>query len=200
VTEPAHLYFDTETSDYYEDTAPALPVEIAFLLERGDRILAVFSTTLDQAGWHEIRWNPIAQRVIDKHGVDESMSRRYGLAPEVVLNIFRKVTSVADVVVGHNISFDLKVIDWAFSVQCLPPLVWPEAKFCTMRESAEMVGIPSGGRYAINGYKAPKLEEAYRHFTGRELGNAAHRAMGDVYATRAVHRHILLARSREQQT
>lgn len=190
-TDPAYLYFDTETSDYHEATAPALPVEIAMLLERGDRILSVFSCILDQAGWTEIRWNPIAQRVIDKHGVDESMSRRYGVAPEVVLNIFRKMVAAADVVVGHNINFDLSVIDWAFSVQRLPPLVWPPVKFCTMRESATTVGIPSGGRYAIDGFKAPKLEEAYRHFTGRELGNAAHRAMGDVYATRAVHRHIL---------
>jgi DNA polymerase-3 subunit epsilon len=60
-----------------------------------------------------------------------------------------------------------------------------------MRESATIVKLPAwNSRYAIGGYKAPRLGEAYKFFTNRDLQNA-HNALNDVFACKLVHKGIL---------
>lgn len=183
------LYFDTETSDYHEETSPSLPVEVSFTLGTEDRVLSTISCILMQTGWEGIGENPIADRVIRVHGITPQMARMHGTGPDIVLNIFRRMIAQAEEVVAHNIEFDIGVMNHAVATQRLPPIVWPK-KVCTMRLSAPIVRIPSGGRYAIDGWKAPKLLEAYRHFSGRDLVDA-HNGLTDVFACRLVHRGCL---------
>lgn len=183
------LYFDTETADYSEDNDPALPCEIACVLGTPDRVFATFGMVVSQTHWVGIRENPIVERVVKIHGIDNAMARKHGHSPDILLNQFRWMMDQADQVAAHNISFDVTVMNYAYSKQQLPPLQW-KPLYCTMRESAPIIRIPSGGRYAIGGWKAPKLSEAYRYFAKKELVGA-HNALADVYACRLVHKGIV---------
>jgi DNA polymerase-3 subunit epsilon len=183
------LYFDTETSDYSTPDAPSLPVELAAVLGDEDRVVATLAVVLSQTQWPGVRENPVAERVISIHGISPRMCAVYGEAPIIVLEMFRRMVAKAQAVVAHNVEFDLSVMNGAFAAMQLPGVAWPPAH-CTMRASAPVVRIPSGGRYAIGGYKAPKLAEAYRYFARKDLTNA-HNALTDVYACRLVHRGLL---------
>jgi DNA polymerase-3 subunit epsilon len=188
-TDPVYFYLDTETSDYSEDTNPSLPVEIAYVLATEERILHAASFIINQTLWSGIRRNPIAERVSNIHGINSATTDRFGEPPDPVLHQFRRLLDKATQVVAHNISFDITVMNHAFAIQALPPINWPE-HFCTMRHSAGILRIPSGGRHAIDGWKAPKLSEAYKHFSGREI-SGAHTGLADVFSCRLVHRGIL---------
>jgi DNA polymerase-3 subunit epsilon len=191
------LYFDTETSDFSDPTNPSLPVEFAAVLGDEERVVATLSVVLSQTQWVGVRVNPIAQRVIDIHGISPRLCADYGEAPVIVLEMFRRMVAKAHTVVAHNVDFDLVVMNHAFATMQLPPVAWPRV-FCTMRGSAPVLRIPSGGRYAIGGYKAPKLAEAYRYFAKKDLQNA-HNALTDVYACRLVHRGLLRLETAERQ-
>lgn len=190
------LYYDTETSDYHEETSPSLPVQIAAILTgRQGRTIAAMSCIINQRTWVGISVNPIAERVSGGprgHGITQRTCDEYGFPAEVVLNQFRRMLRCAKTVVAHNIEFDIGVMCHSFSTQTLPALEWPE-QFCTMREAAPMMKMPAYGKYRIGGYKAPKLAEAYRWATGAAFENA-HDAFADTSACKTVHRHILKLR------
>jgi len=204
VTDPwPALYFDTETSDYHESTSPSLPVQIAAILATEFRTIATISCIVSQRCWQGVKLNPIADRVVSIHGITPEMCDLYGWPPDLVIGRLRCMLERARCVVAHNIGFDLSVMNYACGVQHVPKLSWPE-QFCTMRESAGIVRIPSAGRYSIDGWKAPRLAEAYRFFAKKEM-SGAHDALGDVYGCRLVHRGILrhreaLARAAEPAT
>lgn len=187
------LYIDTETSDYHERDAPSLPVQIAAILATEGRVVATLSCILSQRCWQGIRLNPIADRVIIKHGITSEICDAFGWPPDAVINRLRQMADRAEVVVAHNIEFDIEVLEHACGVQRVPPLLI-RSKFCTMRESAGILRIPSSGRYAIDGWKAPKLTEAYRWFAKKEMTNA-HDALHDAFGCRLVHRGILAHRA-----
>ena len=183
------LYLDTETSDYHEAHSPSLPVQIAAILATESRTIATVSCILNQRQWQGIRINPIADRVVNIHGITPDIADTYGWPPDLAIGRLRHMLNKAASVVAHNIEFDLSVMDHACGVQKIPRLCWPE-RFCTMRESAGVLRIPSGGRYSIGGWKAPKLTEAYRWFAKKEMVSN-HDALHDVFACRLVHRGIL---------
>jgi DNA polymerase-3 subunit epsilon len=187
------LYFDTETADYHERSSPALPVQVAAILATENRVVTTLSCIISQRHWQGIRQNPIAQRVIDIHGITPEVCDAYGWPPDFIIGRFRQMLSIARVVVAHNIQFDLSVMDNVCDQQQVPKLEWPE-QFCTMRESAAIVGIQSRGGYSIGGFKAPKLREAYHHFARKDITNA-NDALADAYACRFVHRGILKHRA-----
>lgn len=192
------LYFDTETSDYSEPDRPALPVEIAFLLANEDRVWGAHSSIIKQSHWVGMKHdNPIAERVVKIHGITEKIAAMFGDAPDPVLHLFRRMLACADAVVAHNIAFDLIVMNHAAQTQQLPGLPWPQS-ICTMRGSATITKIPSGGRWAIEGFKAPKLSEAYAHFSGREMRDA-HSGLADVFACRLVHRGMLAHEAKKRE-
>jgi DNA polymerase-3 subunit epsilon len=168
-------------------------VQVAAILATENRVVTTLSCIISQRHWQGIRQNPIAQRVIDLHGITPEVCDAYGWPPDFIIGRFRQMLSIARVVVAHNIQFDLTVMDHVCGVQRVPRLEWPEL-FCTMRESAAIVGIPSRGGYSIDGFKAPKLSEAYRHFARKEITNA-HDALADAYSCRYVHRSILRHRA-----
>ena len=184
-----YFYFDTETTDYSTDAQPALPVEVALLVADEERVYTVLSSIIDQRSWTDIRRNSITERVVRIHGIDDHVADTFGEPAEIILQQFRRILSTADYMVGHNIEFDLTVMTHAFKTQRLPVPHFPPA-ICTMRESAPIIKMPATGRYSINGYKAPKLSEAYRWFSGKEL-QGAHGALNDTYGSRLVHRGIM---------
>jgi DNA polymerase-3 subunit epsilon len=189
------LYFDTETDDYHTWEQPAQPVQVACVLSNLDtgRTMMTLSCMIVRS-WPNAR--PIAMRVIDIHGITAEMCNMWGEPPQLALEAFRRMVGRAALVVAHNIAFDISVMNHAYATLGIPPVCWPPA-YCTMKESAPLLRLPSSGRYSIGGYKAPKLAEAYRFFTEREL-TTAHDALADAYAVRAVHRGIVRALAKNE--
>ena len=95
----------------------------------------------------------------------------------------------AGLIVGHNVSFDLRMIrilgarltgdKWASQL--------PTA--CTMRSTTNIVRILKRNPRTANDWKWPTLAEAYRHFFGEDLADA-HRARPDADASARIFFHL----------
>lgn len=194
----ALLYLDVETSDWVrEDLPPDDPaqptiVQLAAVLADERRTYAALAALVRQDQWAPRRGRRVlvAQRATDKHGITDADCERWGEPPDLLLHSLRRMTARADLVVGHNVSFDTVAVDQALAMQSLPRMSWPNS-FCTMRESAAIVKIPGRGS---GEWKWPRLAEAYYHFTKREL-RRAHDALHDVYACRQVYLGIVRHRT-----
>ena len=96
-------------------------------------------------------------------------------------------------IVAHNAQFDKRIIRIAlkrfFSDQDVNRFCDHEF-YCTAQKSKPLCKLPPTEKMLAsprfrNSYKQPKLSEAYKHFTGKELVGA-HNAMIDVEACRTV--------------
>ena len=92
----------------------------------------------------------------------------------------------ADIVVGHNLDFDLNMIRAECERRHLL-FHMPSVRYCTMRESKERVGLVSPEGYV----KYPKLGELMNHLFQEEPKNW-HNALSDAYmALRCFHMLVL---------
>lgn len=182
------IYLDTETTDYWNfgrpptDESQPAPAQVAALLEDDQgRALGTLSAMMTWSRAHQITAR--AERV---HGISQEMIDRYGHPPIMVWHHLVRMMEHATLVVGHNIEFDMGVLDRWADLVAMPRIVAPPT-FCTMRESTAIVRIPKAGGRA--GWKWPNLGEAYYHFERKKL-TGAHDALADVYGARAVYRGI----------
>ena len=109
--------------------------------------------------------------IYDKDVVDVPYIEEY-------IDIIMKVLNGADIVVGHNISYDEEIL-WYELARI--GRVWeytPSQSICTMRSSTEYCKMPGRG-FA---WKPPKLSEL-RRFLFDEYLDGAHNALVDVEAT-----------------
>lgn len=170
------LFFDTETTGFKTPVFTPDIVQIGALLQDTEtkRVLAELNVIVTPS-------HPIPDKVAAIHGITSDLAAKFGIASETAEIIFTAMVHMADVVVAHNIQFDLGIIGG----------VWKNAsavlngtdQYCTMQNCTKVVGI--AGTHA-GGYKYPKLIEAYRHFFDKEFDNA-HDAMADVRACRDVY-------------
>jgi len=108
------------------------------------------------------------------HHITDSIARN-GTDTDEVMKAFVQDISTVDVLVSHNINFDLKMVqrslDWCElkmpSVQC----------FCTMLNGKYVVNAKNKN----NRIKAPKLSELYYHFFGEDF-SGHHNAIEDTVA------------------
>lgn len=179
------LFFDTETTGFPHKHKPLdhpdQPHVIqlaAILAEESGNVISSFSFLIDPGVENGVRIPSGAQAV---HGIDEERLWRFGIPPVAALDTFDEMLSRADLIVGHNIDFDVEMMEIA---QHKHAQVVRESwlritlpRFCTMKETTDICRIasPRGGN------KWPKLGEAYKHFFGEEM-TGAHDAMNDVRA------------------
>lgn len=172
-----YLIFDTETSGFItnrdsDDPKQGRLVQIACQLytEYG-KLLAEYSTLVKPRN----EWVMQAEHI---HGLRKEWVDMYGVYTAQALEPFIAMAKRADVIVGHNISFDLRVIkneEVAIDRDILPEEF---GIFCTMKWYKPILKLPAK-RY---GFKFPKLQEVYKHLYEEEFDNA-HDAMADVRAT-----------------
>jgi DNA polymerase-3 subunit epsilon len=170
------LFFDTETTGFKSSTFTPEIVQIGAILQDTEtrRVLAELNVIIKAQ-------EAIPPRVSEIHGITDELAQRFGVESTTAESMFSLMVIMADVVVAHNIKFDLEIIAG----------VWPAAsaeltakqQYCTMLEAESRVGL--AGNHA-GGTKYPKLIEAYRHFYGKEFDNQ-HDAMADVRACRDVY-------------
>ncbi|MCF7834713.1 3'-5' exonuclease [Candidatus Gracilibacteria bacterium] len=115
--------------------------------------------------------NFFAQRV---HGIKESMVAKYGYI-DTYIDIFLKHIKKSDYIIGHNISFDIRMLRQ--DCERIGRLHdWDNIKtFCTMKDIDYTK--------ELNLKKRPKLGLLYSHLFDKAFENA-HDAMSDIQATK----------------
>jgi len=118
------------------------------------------------------------------HGITDEVANKYGMSTSNAAHIISDMINVADVAVAHNIDFDRRIINHLMYREGLingedfKVGIWEDTEmYCTMRSLENVCKIP--GR---NGYKWPKLIEAYRHFFNKDFEGDAHDASADSIA------------------
>jgi DNA polymerase III epsilon subunit-like protein len=106
------------------------------------------------------------------HGITTEQALEFGVAPGDIFPEIHKRLLEANFMVGHNIGFDLKIMNAEFHRLGLPIVETKDKALCTMM---------SGRRYTPTG-KWPKLEELYMALFGKPF-EGAHRASVDISAT-----------------
>lgn len=193
------LVFDTETSGL--NPIDDIVVQLGFVLhntENGkDEMVGNFIRTPAQDF-------EIPKEASDVHGITTHEARQYGLPMDVILNTFTQALLACDVVVGHNVNFDIEFINNEYLMVLEQNNGWPP-RFDTMIKNIEVCKVPlsENQRAAMerhrnpdgtfdwepNGgwpkYRNPNLMTTYKHYFGEEF-DGAHDAMADVRATLAI--------------
>jgi DNA polymerase-3 subunit alpha len=120
---------------------------------------------------------PQASQMI--HGISTEKAMAEGIELELVLAEFEKDLENTSVVIGHNISFDLKILGAEFIRKGIKTKLHDITPLCTKEESTNFCALPGGkgGRY-----KWPTLAELFDKLFG-ETFDDAHNAASDVAAT-----------------
>ena len=135
------------------------------------------------------------------HGITTELARDVGVVHTLATDMLMALKSAAGVRIGHNESFDARMVRIAqhrykLDVRGLvTPEKWLQAwkeapALCTMQLSSPVVRIPPTAKMlaADKGakFKRASLSEAYEALIGKPLENA-HSAMADVQACMAVY-------------
>lgn len=185
------LVFDTETTGLpvrgaaVDDPAQPHLVQLAALL-LDDNLTEMASLSLIvNPGF------PIPLEASRIHGITDEVAQRAGVPQRTALLLYAELHMRADIVVAHNIRFDMQVMRTAAARTeiCLGSGVVP---YCTMNASAALVGLPPTERMLAAGYNRPKppsLSECIRHFFDEDLVGA-HDALVDVRACARIYRRL----------
>lgn len=184
-----YLVFDTETtglpiwSSPSDDPAQPHIVDLACSL-------------FDASGLEIERYDTIIDPGVDIpadvaaiHGITTEMAQEQGVEPMEALDNFLAMVGKATVIVGHNVSFDIRMV----RILCarVRDLKWdcPKPDFCTMRRTTNICRILKAKPRFSEDWKWPSLIEATRHFFDEDHSNA-HRARPDCDASARIFFHL----------
>lgn len=190
------LFYDTETTGIPDFKArsedPNQPRVTQICAELcGDESGEVFghlNTLILPDGWL------IPKEIEELTGITNEKVIAHGVPMLYALPAFVSLWKQADLRVGHNESFDARMI----RIELYRHAAYGEAfadtfkvgnAFCTMSKSKGLIKLPPSEKMREKGntnFKPPNLGEAYQHFTGKPLENA-HNAASDVAACKAVY-------------
>lgn len=192
------LFFDTETTGLPEFVRP-------FGDERQPHLVQIACLLTDDDGTERASVNlivapgvPIPDGASRVHGITDLIADRCGVPSSTALAMWNKLAERADIIVAHNIKFDIALmqIAWARHFGADGPTFeqrhGKRLRFCTMDAAAPIVNLPPTARMLAAGYnkpKAPRLEEAVSHFFGETL-EGAHDALVDVRACARIYFHM----------
>jgi DNA polymerase-3 subunit epsilon len=168
------LFFDTETTGVPPGDDFVHMVQLAWILMTDDaRELARSDQIVKPDGY------VIPEVVANIHGITTERAEKEGLPLEQVMSLFFVAVNTFNVdLVGHNVFFDIKIVQ-----KEMERLGWEDPTFgrnilCTMKSTTDLCKLPK----KRGGYKWPKLNELYKHLFGCEFENA-HNALVDIEAT-----------------
>lgn len=111
------------------------------------------------------------------HGITTEKAKAQGVSLKRALSMFSKAAANAQVIVAHNVNFDVSIVRAELLRAGLPDCLDGKAFTCTMQESTQYRRPPGGRR----GYKWPSLSELYHTLFRMEL-QETHNAAVDVEA------------------
>lgn len=173
------LFFDTETSGLPRNyKAPVTDLEnwprlvqLGYMAHHLDNVYS-FEHIVIPEGF------VISEQVSKVHGITQEKAMTVGESLPDVLRSFSSWIDDADLLVGHNLSYDLNVVGAEFlRVFGKNPLDGKQT-YDTMSKSTNLCKLP-GGRM---GYKWPKLHELY-FFLFHEPLAQTHTALDDIQNT-----------------
>lgn len=131
----------------------------------------------------------IPEEVSRLHGITTEIAREQGVSPIEAHDAFMAMIGRASLIVGHNVSFDIRMV--RILAARLTGVKWdnPHPTFCTMRKTTNLCRIPSARPRHANDWKWPRLTEATLHFFGEEHVEA-HRARPDCDAAARLYFHL----------
>jgi len=175
------LFFDTETTGLfnfkksYKDSTQPQVIQLGFILSDSESIYheGCFILHTDKE---------ISPGALATHHISNKIIKKIGFRNYDIINIFITLSSKANIVVCHNVAFDLGAIkSTLYSKGCFKEIKILEnfPTYCTMQKGTNLCKLP--GRYG--NYKWPKLEELYK-FLFNEEPSGAHNALEDAKNTR----------------
>lgn len=189
-----NLFFDTETSNLPEwrlpSDDPGQPhlLQLAAILAHEDGTEVETFSTL-------VKPYPgciIGEEAFKAHGITIRKATEEGMDGGEVADRFFDMVFRAERVIGHNVTFDIRMMRIhaakarGFKWDCPAPYV------CTMRTAAPIIKLPPTQKMLAAGFtkfKAPNLGECVQFFFGETL-DGAHDALVDVRACKRVYHAI----------
>lgn len=190
------LFYDTETSglpNFREPSdGPDQPhlLQLAMLLHDTDGTEIDRFTSIVRPGVHRC---VIAPEAFDAHGITLERAMDEGCEPLVALDAFMAFVERSSLRVGHNESFDRRIVRIHSARHRGIKWEAEAPSFCTMWKSKFIINLPATEKMiaaGMPGPKQPKLEEAYQFFFGEPLVGA-HDALVDITATARVFYHLV---------
>lgn len=178
--EKGYLFFDTETTGLPRNwNAPVTD------LDNWPRLVQLAWKLYDEKGVFLESGNKIIKPegfIIPKessniHGITTELASKEGSSLLDVLIVFKKMVDLSEFIIGHNISYDEKIIRAEFLRKGMGDPLNKKNLICTKEGGVEICAIQ--GPY---GYKWPKLSELYQKLFGKDF-SGAHNALADVTAT-----------------
>ena len=181
-----YLFFDTETTglpkNYDAPTSdvnnwPRL-IQLSWMIaDKDQNIVARHNLYIKPNGF------VIPQDSIKIHGITTKYALDNGIDIVDALNMLHDDLKKVKYVVGHNVSFDEKIIEAECYRSNLDVVAFSDkfyqASLCTMKSTTDFCKIPA--RFYV-GYKYPTLQELHRKLFGFDF-TGAHDAFSDISAT-----------------
>lgn len=176
------LFFDTETTGLVDFKAPFDAEHQPSLIQLG----AILSNengveygSLDLLISTQVS---IPEEASNVHGITKELVDRFGIDLNQACVAFLALVRNADLLVCHNVSYDLVIMQKAFVDADMRDFLFnlDKKNLCTMRKMTNICCLPG-----TRGYKWPKLAEAYKFCFNKELENA-HSAIVDVRACKEI--------------
>lgn len=125
----------------------------------------------------------ISEESITLHGISRDISNTKGKSVVYILNQFNKCLKTADKVVGHNISFDKRIIMVESIRNRMSQYFTKDGvrkpEYCTMKCSVDLCKIEAVGRGGEKYFKYPNLGELYKKLFNTTVKNV-HNSMIDI--------------------
>jgi DNA polymerase-3 subunit alpha len=178
-----YLIFDTETTGFPKnfnaphtdlDNWPRL-VQIAWQCHDAEGKLLTAENHIIKPDGFTIPFN--AEKI---HGISTQIAEEEGKPLAGILKLFTADVAKSDILIGHNIEFDLKVTGAEFLRTRVETALWEKTAFDTKSEEAAAFCQLPGGRGGK--FKWPTLTELHKKLFGEGFGDA-HDAAYDVAAT-----------------
>lgn len=172
---------DTETTGKYKKNIPYNHESQPYPLQIG-----LVSVDADKKPVHRLclplkpagLWNAIEAEAFNIHGITIEYCNQYGVHPAIALNIMNDIIKESEVVVGHFLEHDIKVMSNMADSLDLGFVVPAAKQFCTMKEYAKIAPKKRCEQYV----KWPSLDELHQHYFSKPFGGA-HNALSDAEAS-----------------
>ncbi|AER40612.1 MAG: DNA polymerase III subunit alpha [Flavobacteriales bacterium] len=113
------------------------------------------------------------------HGITNEKAEKEGIPLNFVLSEFKKSFEISQCLIGHNLDFDVKVIECEF-FRIKEEIIFKKKRFLDTKEASVYYCKLPGIRKK---FKWPTLTELYHKLFGIDLSNLHHNAGNDVKAT-----------------
>lgn len=179
--------FDTETTGIYDYRAPAGAdhqpdvVQLCAMLCDEERVYSAINVFIHAE-------TEIPKEAYEIHRIDRTMTARVGITRLRACQLLDSFARKADVLVGHNIDFDVNMMMTATIREGGQGANLKKPRYCTMKEAVPHCKLPNPKRPGQ--YKWPSLQEAYQILVNSNGFSGAHDAMADARATYELYRFL----------